>query len=479
MGKLSITEKIIRAAMSGERLPLEGRTRITLTDARTGKKEIHEHKNDVTNAVSYILNSNYSGESDLFSLLPLRQFFSGVMCFGSAFNDLPTRVPNQNVNALIAHAGDEAPTQQSSSTRRGVPNFLEQVETDISLKQVWDFSTNQGNGTINSVCLVPNVLGNYGTMPVINEPKFILSGGSKTMVMASADVNMRARKIRNPIEITAANECISVYISGTTFEEITSVHDYTAFGFLRSGTQWVESSTRSATIRSFTSGRALLAFDDDYYYVYEPTSATTIKMDKIDRSDMSVTTNDLTLTGASLYSGNQANDDGFVKFPFDGTYLYLPDSTAKKFYKINIGNQSDFTLLSGELTKINITSGQTDYDGRMQPIVVSPGLILGDNYVINYDTVYGIAYSESLNGTPRNYGYGEDTHISFAEPKSVSGVNFPSVCMSGYSNGNYNRQIGQGLVIPRMFLSTVNDLSEAVTKGSNQNMKIEYTLTEV
>ena len=476
MEKLTLMDKIIECAMRGEALPIEGKARITLTDVRTGKKDVTEHKNDVTRTLANIINSNFSGASNYYNMLPFKQFFSGVLCFGSTLNGIPTRPQNQNENTLIAHAGDEA--HATASTLRGNPNIGEQVITDTSIKQVWDWSTNQGNGTINAVCLCPNVLGNYGLMPLETTPVYMMSGGSMTMTCDSSWTN-RQRAMKNPIEVTTVNESISVYINGTTFEEITCKHDYLKFGILRSGTDWTEQSNRTATIRTFTSGRINLAFDDDYYYVYEMTSGTTIKIDKIDRDDMSVTTADLTLTGTSLYSGNLANS-GFVQWGFDGTYLYLPDSTCKKFYKVNIGNASDVTLLNGEVSTISTSYGITNYDPRIQPVVVNDGLILGENYLINYDTVYETTFPQSLNGTSRGYGYNDDVVLTHTQPELAgTSTGFPALCMSGFTSSSSARVIGQGLVIPRVCLSTVNNLSEAKTKSSNMMMKIEYTLTEV
>ena len=412
MTKLSIVEKMMACAQRGEALPLEGRTRITLTDVHTGKREMIEHKNDVTTAMSRILAANYMGASDYFSMLPLKQFFSGVLCFNQQIVGIPTNPPCQSDNALIAHAGDEA--HATASTLRGNPNVGEQVITDNSIKQVWDWQTNQGNGTINTVCLCPNTLGNNGLMPMASA-QFWMSGGNKVVTIPT-EATARERAIMNPIEITSANECISIYINGTTFEEITSVHDYIKFGVIRSASDWTESSNRTATIRSFTSNKAMLAFDEDYYYVYEVTSGTAIKIDKIDRDDMSVTTADLSLSGTSLYYGGVQYSDGYVKFAFDGTYLYLPHSDKNKFYKVNISDASDVTLLNGTITTMNIFYGPDGSNSPcLQPIVISDGLILGETYLINGDTVYDATYPIQLNGTARGYGVGDDTRLSLAK----------------------------------------------------------------
>ena len=478
MSQLGLLDRIVRSTLMGETIPLEGKTTITLTDIHTGKRERIEHKNAVTPAISTILNSNFSGASDIYSLLPIKQFFAGVMCFTDPIVGTPTRPQNQNVNPLIAHAGDEA--HATASTRSGNPNMGEQVITDTSIKQVWDWASNQGNGTINTVCLCPNTLGNYGLLPLETTPVFWASGSTKYINMGSGGQHQyteRERAIMNPFEITSATSCLSAFLDGTTFEEITSKHDYLSFGILRSGIDWSEQSSRTATIRSKTSGKALFFYDDTYYYVAEVTSATTIQIDKIARTDMTVTTADITLSDVSLYSGNLNSRVYNQRYPYDGVNLYLPDSTATKFYRINLST-NDVTLLDGTVTTgIPTTRGKTDYVPRIAPVAVNEGLILGESYMINDDTVYEITLPSGLCGSGTNYGMGEYGNLAFADASGLTGLGYPSFCVSGYHDG-YSGNIGQGLAIPKLMLTTVNVLEAAVTKSTSKTMKIEYTLTE-
>ena len=254
MTKLSIVEKMVACAQKGEALPLEGRTRITLTDVHTGKREVFEDKNTVTNALSNIINSNYSGTADIARLMPLKQFFSGVLCFNQPIVGTQIAPPCETVNPMIANAGDESHT--SASTTRGNPNGGEYVETDTSVKFVWDWQTNQGNGTINSVCLVPALLGNCGLKPVEEFDTFLLRANNESAKIVTASIGWsRNMAMSCPIDIVDDDTCLAIYIDGTTFEEITVKHDFTSFGILRGVNDYVEDSSRTATIRSHTASK--------------------------------------------------------------------------------------------------------------------------------------------------------------------------------------------------------------------------------
>ena len=484
MTKLSIVEKMVACAQKGETLPLEGRTRITLTDVHTGKREVFEDKNTVTNALSNIINSNYSGAADIARLMPLKQFFSGVMCFSQPIVGTPIAPPCETVNPMIANAGDES--HSSASTTRGNPNGGEYVETDTSVKFVWDWQTNQGNGTISSVCLVPALLGNCGLKPVEEFDTFLLRANNESAKIITTSGNVgwgRNMAMSCPIDIVDDDTCLAIYIDGTTFEEITVKHDFTSFGILRGVNDYVEDSSRTATIRSRTANKIGICMDDDYYYVYEATSETTLMVDKISKSDMTVTTADLTLSGVSLWTGYLKPQWGTGTRPFtqqfgyDGKYLYFPDSLRTGMIRINLGDASDCARLTGTLEYgIRVGFGYTrDNSSIGDSIVVNEGLVYGDDYLVNGDNLYQLRKTNStLDVIPVGQSIASGSaYIS----NTYLMKNNPAVWATGFAGEN-NYYVGRGLMVNRCALFTVNNLQAAIVKTTSQAMKIEYTLTQ-
>ena len=151
-------------------MPLHGYTKIELTDVKTGKVETQEKHNIVTNAVSNILNG-FDRSLNLQTMLADKQYINDAHA-GTAFTDMVTALYGglllydtplgSNPDTLFAPAGaslvctaryDAANT--GTNPCRGSYN---QAESSVDIEKgvapfVYDFATNQSNGTIAAVCL--------------------------------------------------------------------------------------------------------------------------------------------------------------------------------------------------------------------------------------------------------------------------------------------------------------------------------------
>lgn len=151
---------------------IEGKAKIILTDEHTGKREIIEHKNLVTNSVKRIFGYNWMMNADVSALIPMEKLFGGILCFQNTFAD-PTAdtvyCPNEDENPMIACAGDQA--HATLNPYRGNPNALaSSISSDLSsMTKVWEWQTLQGNGTISSLALTSAVCGNMGLKPIDDE----------------------------------------------------------------------------------------------------------------------------------------------------------------------------------------------------------------------------------------------------------------------------------------------------------------------
>lgn len=470
---MNLAEKLVKAYQNNEPMPLKGHTKITLTDVKTGEKQVIEKDNMVTNAVSEILSKNWCGLAQYHQIMPLKNLFSGVLCFEGEVTESANNYnpPNDNVNQLVCHAGPDA--HSTGEATRGQPNVAEWDVQDTYIKYVWDFTTSV-QGEIRTVCLCPATLGDMGLKPYDTTYHPLQSfGDNRSTGTTSWDVD-KAKTF--PFTIASdGKSCKSVYANSTTFTEYSIRHDFFAFGIMRDPTTWQVTATRTATLTNAFDNKSFIWDDNDYYYVGKATTSTKLVYDKIKKSDMSVTNVEYTVTGLTLYTGsmdsNNARNFCMRTYAYDGTYLYMPNGDGNKFVKLNLGNASDVAELPETLTihKGSQPGGSSQGEQFISPIVISAGLIVGDNYVINYGHAYQVKQAQQIGGAT-----GASSNGRFADIIKVGAGTYGNA----WTNVNY-AQAGQSAILNSMVLTTINVLDNVVNKTSSTTMKIEYTLTEV
>lgn len=470
---MNLAQKLVTAYQKNEPMPLKGHTKITLTDVNTGKQTVVEKDNMITNAVAEILAKDWCGLAQYNQIFPLKDLYAGVLCFEGEVTESATNYnpPNDNVNQLVCHAGPDA--HSTGEATRGQPNVAEWDVQDTYIKYVWDFSTSV-QGEIRTVCLCPATLGNMGLKPYSTTYHPLRSFGDNRAAGVMTWSDEIAKKFA--WEISADGKtCKTVLANGTTFTEYTRRHDFFAFGIMRDAEDWQDISSRTATLSRTFDLHSFIFDDSNYYYVAAATSSTQLNVDKISKSDMSVTNTTLTFTGLTLYTTNfESSAKNFCMriFAYDGTYLYYPNGDGNKFCKLNLSNVSDVAVIP-ETIGIHMGSKPTDHSNGEQfisPIVISAGLILGDNYVINDSHAYTIKQAQQIGG-----GTGSDNKTRFADIIKHGAGTYGMAFSSAYPSGS----AGQSAVLNSMILTTINVLDSVVNKTSSTTMKIEYTLTEV
>ena len=466
----SLSDRIVQAYTRGKRIPLRGTATLVLRNEKTGEEKIIKKSNMVTNAVADVLSKNYCGLANLSSLQPLKSLFSGCLLFQNTITEDADNYnpPADDVNPLIAHAS-QVPNN-TASLLRGNPVVSDIVETDTSVKWAFSWDTTHGNGTIQSICLVPDLLGSMGLKPfdTAYNPISVIGRDS----VAGAEWNVEINK-QYPFNISADGKTATVVrYDDTTFTEYTIRHDYLAFGIMRSPRTWQDVESRTATIRG---GNNRFIFDDaTHYYVARATSGTTLQVDKISKTDMSVTQADCTFSGVTLWTGNfdGAKNNTMRMFAFDGTHLYYPNSLGTSFLKLNLADNTDATVLDGVITidKGRLSGTTSNGEQFHNPIVISPGLVLGDNYIINGSRAYQIARTKQI-------GVG-NTYLAYASWLWL--VRQGAACyFNAKQTYNSSNSTGQGAALVAMFLSTINNLEAAVVKSTAQTMTLYYEISEV
>lgn len=439
---------------------LHGRTRITLTDVHTGKVEISEDENMVTNAVADLLGLNGQGLAYYQPVLPLKKLFSGVLLFEG---DLSARTaadyypPSQNDAILTGHAGDEP--NNTESTLRGSPNQGETEFTPNSAKFVWTFDTNEANGNIDAVCLCPGKLGNMGLMPYDNahQPFIQLTPGGASRAWEGNYGEREALEhplILNPNSMTA----MSIYARGN----LVDIHEVKLnsgkLNITRSFSDVDKVSVRNLSLTNNMADCDTVVYDDTFFYfVHAATSKLTIE--KVARSNLNKTVYEINCN-QTLYTGNDNVSHlfhGVPHYPLNNGKLYWPISDRTAFVVFNIDGTGEPSLLPGS----KAVASQ-----MMRPINISDDLILGENYIINSGRLYPIQQNEVMPDVVVT-NFSSDVIPLQGGQVAQFGCARTATKISYFGPGFHN-----------MIMTTINVLAERKTKTSSKVMKIEYLISE-
>lgn len=143
---------------------IKGSATIELTNA-DGSKEIYKHDNMITNAVNDLCMSQRGEMATILKIVDngdsyAQTLFGGLLLFDET---LDTDANNYFLPTVKCTGYASQDAYAGLDTCRGSFNASEGgVQADGSYKFVWDFATSQANGTIKSLALCPNVMGQIG-----------------------------------------------------------------------------------------------------------------------------------------------------------------------------------------------------------------------------------------------------------------------------------------------------------------------------
>lgn len=480
------------------RIPkLKGHTKITLTDVKTGEVKIVEKDNMVTGAIAAIFANNYANSLNTANaaIMPIRNLFGGVLCFNQQLTENSANIfpPSETENPLIAHAGDQIDATEDANPKQGQRNGTESGEITNGWKWVFDFTTSQGNGTISSVGLCSGAGGNVGTTPTkaLYNPT-IVADNYNLQFAASVPQMLDGNNVDYtkfyPIKYDSATGLFTaVYISPGTSSTADNAmirkihHDVSLFGLNLGVNDWLidhdenDQEIVQQVVLIHGSGTGLLGnnygicTDGTYIYIVRKFASNQVEVWKIgDEDTVSVTSTVYTIGGGSVgefpadpsrnstYSRRRPGKFGYI--PIHDGCLYVPTSDYSSFYKLD--------LTSGTATELE--SNHEAEPATDEPAYWLGNVCYGSNYIINGNQVYPMAI------TPK--------------PTCSNGGDYFHHCMKlGNSNSLLDtikadssaRPGYQCTTINGLYLATIQNLSQPITKSSSQTMKIEYSLTEV
>ncbi len=504
---------------------LKGKVKITLHNPTTGKSEIIEGENIVTNAVRDMYLNNVMGGIDYSKTMPLwSNWFGGVLCFENAFTvDQQTGEPDpddyfiqgEGVNSCVGHAGGTViPTDHDDDLLRGSPTSSAFQYSEDSVKQVWEWLPSHGNSnkTISALALTHKDTGDAGVgtpyYAFQNFSPFALIQGSQ---LPASNVSLRA--VDNSFAMYDDNHSIwfhigepSQYQSGrqSSFETkkltvIIRKLPYTKVGLYETF------HSRSDYSRSFTvettgnnmylqpsyhfdyATKYLWIFynntstagssqphwwngtwdkDDVSYFVVDCENETIVDEGTIHSDTSNLTPLSYVETvGAGSSSTDNTINAQLVK---DGNYVYFPTGTV----------ESDWTNASYYHTtgykKINISS-QADQTSipfnatqdYFKSAIKKGGLIINSGRVVNNNIGYTC-----------NSQFQASTSAYFSGVWAYQQLNKVSTLVMPIGSSTSSGTMSRYIAVPKLLMTTKWNLPTPVQKTASQAMSIEYTLTE-
>ena len=471
---------------------LKGKTTFELTDVNTGEVEVVEDSNMITNGLQEFLRTYGYFGCDVLSDETVRtnslwvNLLGGLFLFDTALDE---DVNNTFMPAGVKMIGNGSKDVSNSGavTELGSYNTAESgLQSDGSIKFVYDFSTAQANGNIACACLTSKVggyigMGNdsnryYNDSYVLNayisdNNHYCYSGidgatnGASYMLYPVYSEN--AIYFTNPYNIIYSSDYSSQHWSVTKKIQILKVRaGFTSVGIkarrdLRNIVatydvdipqdilDYMGTSTNYITISRDSERNVYVIFNKSSSYNLGAGEFCWIM--KIDK-DMNATAYKFTNNvGRPL----RLDTDYSQSITFDGDYLWIY-SDSSPYYLYGIKYTDSTQIIETGVNRDNIFTLYT----------------IGKNLIGLYSDNYAPKVYDVVNRTHRQTnGYlndaGNSVLIPFADKKGVY------LQVYQMSTPNYLYVMKD----PR-YLATINNFSEPVVKTASKTMKVTYTITE-
>ena len=488
-------------------MALKGTATIELTNA-DGSKETYKHDNMITNAVNDLCMSQRGEMATILKIVDngdsyAQALFGGLLLFDETLNSDPADYFLPTVKCT-GYASQDA--YAGLDTCRGSFNASEGgLQADGSYKFVWDFSTSQANGTIKSIALCPNMMGQIGltNSQVKSEKKEFFMKRTSVAPFDSAGKMLASDVVID--EYPAKNMYIIGVIDDIAYAVSTDNTGYNGGGV--SNTLSIKNNGGILKLFRFKLGADSIALSDKVCMAsYIDTISVQLPQEFF--SSLSFAS-----YGTYIAFNYDKDNNKFIVFPCNRTSDLAPRGTIK-YCEIDVTNNYATTVF----TFTNNTAGVIPADGSPgqyniwinKDYIVSVGKYEKNDYrtyvtkrsdntqVKEVQRDDGTAHSLS---NPWLLPISWNDNILFAErsTNSSGGYGFIVIDLStgkmkdtnvnGITN-NWNFDIGNqsvfGMtgdnliyqpVVNPFILCTKNNLDSPVTKTASQTMKITYTLS--
>ena len=478
-------------------MALKGKTTFELTDVNTGEVEVIEDTNMITNGLQdFLATYGYFG-CDVLSDDKMGASSLWVNALGGLFlfdSRLDENVENTFMPAGVKMIGNGSKDVANSGavTELGSYNTSESgLQSDGSVKFVYDFSTQQANGTIACACLTSKIggyigMGNSNEKRIFNRDYFFATfmsddkykrtsniDGSKNdeQHVLYASYNDNAIYLSNPYNIKYNASYADQHWSTTKKIQILKVKaGFTSIGIKErlllnqvSETYDIDipqdiltymgTRTDLVYINADTDGNVFVVFNTGENTLNNGSFCWIMKIDRERNVTHYKFTNNV---GSTIYFNRSTmvfNGEYLFVYTYNSPYkLYgIKYSDSTQIIDVNWTFNSEWTLFNIDKNLIGMFGNSYDSSDYYAPLVYD---------VVNNELRY-------CNGKG---GYSSELYIPFIDKK---GVYIYVYCYYSSGNTNYFKILKD----PR-YLATINNLSEPVVKTASKTMKVTYTITE-
>lgn len=473
---------------------IKGNTTFELTDVNTGEVEIIEDSNMITNGLQEVLRTYGYFGCDILNNDTMRNnslwvnLLGGLFLFDTALDEdvnntfMPAGVKMiGNGSKDVANSGDVTELGSYNSAESG-------LQSDGSIKLVYDFNTAQANGTIACACLTSKIggyvgMGNDNSRWYYNESydlfnflsdynhicrSNIAGAGEDTSHILYPVYSKNAIYFTNPYNINYSSAYASQHWSATKKIQILKVRaGFTGVSIKdrryldkvmatydvdipQDILDYMGTSTRYITISRDSERNIYVIFYKTSDYIPNGQFCWIMKIDK----DMKATAYKFTNnTGVSLY----IRDTDFITF--DGDYLWIY-AYNRPYYLYGIKYTDSTQIIETRIDK-----------GAKYNLYT-----IGKNLVGIYDTkisggyYYAPTVYDVINRTNRQV----NGMVKIDDCKLVPFPDKKGAYLYVDKNNNY---CDLYVMKDPRYLATINNLSEPVVKTSSKTMKVTYTLT--
>ena len=489
---------IYKQGFTPAKLPrLKGHVKVSLHNCRTGKTEIQEGDNIVTNALRDLFALNYLGGIDYSKLLPLYQkFFGGILCYDTAHTlDADNYFPVAG-HGLTAHAGDTAPATAAiinEDLSRGSPLHVD-TGTDGQVTMTWEWGSEQGNGYIRALSLTHKDTGNAGLGNTSSafqafQPLEQIQGSQLASVSSNLEkailtqyddnhglsylIGGDGEYAQNPRGFETNK--ITVYIDRLAYSKAGLIDTLVPI------TTHQRKFTVTTTMKWYIQPAYWFDYANKRLYLFSnitggysssfPYDNTVMKYAVIDCENESVYTEG-TITSdtsnlariSSQSTGVQYMSLNFVNLTKEGNYIFLPTgsgNTITGYKKINMSNQGET---------------QTPYPFTSSVSAARYGLAGGGVQIIGNRVLWGSSGYACTDSVPQpeenqrwSYAIHQANKIATlaARVQAIQGSYTPAATTPRYILAN------------KMVNTTLFNLDSEIHKTTAKSLNVQYTLTEV
>lgn len=465
-------------------------------------------RNMITDAIRRLLNppalmlrnSDTSYISSYFGrFMPIgEQCFKGITLWPEPLPEEPDCLVPPDPLAEVGHAGRG---YAGESVKRGSYNSIESGAVEGGYKHVWDFNSNQANGTIRALAATLEAGGNRGWAPDIvnDEGEFISCVGSlaaidygRSVLRYSTCSSLIFPGITNPT--SSAIVCIGfrkeegqlVFYYGTrSYSSVTitkvAVRDDATIALMQpANVDFMNASdvahfeNHSFTLEIAPNFPQAWFMTDSEILIPTWVSSSSYHLCRIDIATMEITAQ---VTISVPQGGTFGSSSSYTSHFVAGGYLYISNANASGWqngaYKINLDNL-------GDIQHVDIRTYNTSLNSTV-PLLTTMVLPNGI-FVVNYGSGDGYLTGRLVHGDGQAL-----CRFPRAISSTTSGVTrcftdkdtLPFLYVNYYSSvsNNYNMLTPLLYYLVPVFTSIYN-LPTPITKSPGQTMKIEYTFLE-